>query len=98
MDIVFQHTIQIDRLVGKTQLQRLRMGRFADCTSYCGGQEKFKQNNLNKIPKKMKTLEDYYFYVESSKQAPDYEMTYEFLIDHIKKTYVMHKEIISWNP
>ena len=37
--------------------------------------------------KKKKTLEDYYFYVGSSKQASDYEVTEEFVINHIKKTF-----------
>ena len=33
-----------------------------------------------------KTVEDYYFYVGSSKQASDYEITAEFVVNHIKKT------------
>ena len=37
--------------------------------------------------KKKKTLEDYYFYVGSSKQASDYEITAEFVINYIKKTF-----------
>ena len=38
-------------------------------------------------PKKKKTIEDYYFYVGSSKQATDYEITAEFVVTHIKKTF-----------
>jgi len=34
-----------------------------------------------------KTIEDYYFYVGSTKQASDYETTAEFIINHIKKTF-----------
>jgi hypothetical protein len=38
-------------------------------------------------PKKKKTIEDYFFYVGSSKQASDFETTSEFLINHVKKTF-----------
>jgi hypothetical protein len=41
----------------------------------------------NKEVKKKKTIEDYFFYVGSSKQASDFETTSEFLINHIKKTF-----------
>ncbi len=34
-----------------------------------------------------KTIEDYYFYVGSTKQASDYKTTAEFIINHIKKTF-----------
>ena len=37
--------------------------------------------------KKKKTIEDYFFYVGSSKQASDFETTSEFLINHVKKTF-----------
>jgi hypothetical protein len=48
-----------------------------------------KPHVANKEPqaKKKKTIEDYYFYVGSSKQASDFETTSEFLINHIKKTF-----------
>jgi hypothetical protein len=36
--------------------------------------------------KTKKTVEDYVFYVGSSKQASDYEITAEFVVNHIKKT------------
>eukprot|EP00957_Ditylum_brightwellii_P091149 6939860-Ditylum_brightwellii.AAC.1 len=39
-----------------------------------------------KTPKK-KTLEDYIFYVGTSMQASDYEMTAQFLINYVKKTF-----------
>jgi hypothetical protein len=34
-----------------------------------------------------KTVEDYFFYVGSSKQASDYEITNKFVVNHIKKTF-----------
>ena len=40
-----------------------------------------------KEDKKKKTIEDYYFYVGSSKQASDFETTSEFLVNHVKKTF-----------
>ena len=39
------------------------------------------------INRKKKTIEDYFFYVGSSKQASDYEITAEFVINHIKMTF-----------
>ncbi len=44
---------------------------------------------INKEPqvKKKKTIEDYYFYVGSCKQASDFETTSEFLVNHVKKTF-----------
>jgi hypothetical protein len=41
----------------------------------------------NKTSKAKKTVEDYFFYVGSSKQASDYEITAEFVVNHIKKTF-----------
>jgi hypothetical protein len=40
-----------------------------------------------------KTIEDYSFYIGSSKQASDYEVTAEFVINHIKKTFDYGKDI-----
>ena len=37
--------------------------------------------------KQKKTIEDYFFYVGSSKQASDYETTAEFLINYIQRTF-----------
>ena len=34
---------------------------------------------------KKKTLEDHYFYVGLSKQASDFDITYEFLLNRIKE-------------
>ena len=52
-----------------------------------GGQGGRKQNNSTKPTKTKKTIEEYYFYVGSSKQASDYETTSEFVINYIKKTF-----------
>jgi hypothetical protein len=38
-----------------------------------------------------KTVEDYFFYVGSSKQASDYEITNEFVVNHIKKAMMSRK-------
>jgi hypothetical protein len=52
-----------------------------------GGRGDRKPKTTNKEVKKKKTMEDYYFYVGSSKQASDFETTSEFLINHVKKTF-----------
>ena len=39
------------------------------------------------ISKTKKTVEDYFFYVGSSKQASNYEITAEFVVNHIKKDF-----------
>jgi hypothetical protein len=44
-------------------------------------------NMSTKEAKKKKTIEDYFFYVGSSKQASDFEMTSEFLVNYVKKTF-----------
>jgi len=41
----------------------------------------------NKPVNRKKTIEEYYFYVGSSKQASDYETTSEYIINYIKKTF-----------
>lgn len=44
-------------------------------------------NNNNNRNTKKKSLVDHNFYVGSAKQASDYEVTANFIINHIKKTY-----------
>jgi hypothetical protein len=44
-------------------------------------------NTQTKEAKKKKTIEDYFFYVGSSKQASDFETTSEFLVNYVKKTF-----------
>jgi len=41
----------------------------------------------NKPVNRKKTIEEYYFYVGSSKQASDYETTSIYIINYIKKTF-----------
>jgi hypothetical protein len=53
-----------------------------------GGKGKPRNNrNASKEVKKNKTIDDYFFYVGSNKQASDFETTSEFLINHVKKTF-----------
>jgi hypothetical protein len=44
-------------------------------------------STLTKETKKKKSIEDYFFYVGSSKQASDFETTSEFLVNYVKKTF-----------
>ena len=44
-------------------------------------------------PNPKKSLEDYMFYLGSSKQASDYETTAEYLINHIQETYDYGEDI-----
>ena len=69
----------------------------------------FKQRKKNKSFKKgnnsnqgksqtktsRKTLQDYQYYLGSSKQAADYQQTTEFLINHIRKTYEYGNDIAT---
>jgi hypothetical protein len=48
-----------------------------------------------KPPAKEKTLEDYVFYVGSSKQASDYETTKDFVLNHIKQSLDHGKDIAN---
>ena len=50
-------------------------------------------NYVTKTPNRKKGIEDYYFYVGSTKQASDFESTYEFLLNYIKKTYTRGNDI-----
>jgi hypothetical protein len=50
-----------------------------------GGRGRGRTGTTTTKPKK--TVEDYYFYVGSSKQASDYEITADFVVNHIKKTF-----------
>jgi len=45
--------------------------------------------------KKKKTIEDYVYYVGSARQASDYEITTEFVINHIRKTYTDGEDIAT---
>jgi hypothetical protein len=50
-------------------------------------------NKDSKATNKKKTLEDYYFYVGSAKQASNYESAADFIINHIKKEYDRGRDI-----
>ena len=72
------------------------MGRFNNRTSprgrgggRTGGRFTSKKENV----KKKNKLEDHYFYVGSNKQASDFETTYEFLVNYIKRTYTRGNDI-----
>jgi hypothetical protein len=60
-------------------------GRFGNRESGRGGRGRGKGGPTQ--TKTKKTVEDYFFYVGSSKQASDYEITAEFVVNHIKKTF-----------
>jgi hypothetical protein len=47
----------------------------------------------NTPEKKKKTIDDYFFYVGSAKQASDYETSADFVINHIKKEYERGRDI-----
>ena len=77
-----QHSIKIDRPASR---KGAKMGRFNRNTRNGGGAKKG-------TVKKKKTLEDYFFYVGSSKQASDYEVTANFVIKRsiMERTSGMH--------
>jgi hypothetical protein len=52
-----------------------------------------RNNKDSKATRKKKTLEDYYFYVGSAKQASNYESAADFIINHIKKEYKRGQDI-----
>ena len=71
-----------------------------------GSRTSYNPTNTNK----RKTIEDYLFYVGSHTQASDFETTYEFVLDHIKRIYTPGNDILeslrsleapdthTWNP
>ena len=62
-------------------------GRSSNRRGGRGGRGNRKSPTTTKKIYKKKTIEDYYFYVGSNKQASDFEITSEFVINHIKKTF-----------
>ena len=62
-----------------------RQGR--DRSSNKRGNNKKKGNNGGGNHQKKKNITDYVYYVGSAKQASDYEITTEYIINYIKKTY-----------
>jgi hypothetical protein len=62
-------------------------GRFNAHRGGRGGRGGRKPQAQKQETKKKKSIEDYYFYVGSSKQASDFETISEFLINYVKKTF-----------
>jgi hypothetical protein len=62
-------------------------GRYGNRRGSRGGRGKGRGTSTVSKPVTKKTVEDYFFYVGSSKQASDYEITNEFVVNHIKKTF-----------
>ena len=58
-----------------------------------GGRGKGRSSTWNKPAHSKKSVEDYFFYVGSNKQATDYELTSEFVLNHIKKTFDQGNDI-----
>ena len=52
-----------------------------------GGQGTNNKTHQYKKITPRKSIEGHYFYVGSSKQASNYELTAQFVINHIKKTF-----------
>mgnify|MGYP000243763899 FL=1 len=61
-------------------------GRYGNRRGGRGGRGRGRTSSTKPVYTK-KTVEDYFFYVGSSKQASDYEVTNEFVVNHIKKTF-----------
>ena len=93
LSIAFQHTIEINRVVIVIKLNdssnKMSSGRFRGHRGAGRGRGGRKpQNNPGREAKKKKTIDDYFFYVGSSKQVSDFKTTSEFLINHVKKTLI----------
>ena len=61
----------------------------------CNGQQSNGKGDKKPKFQPKKDVTDYVYYLGSSKQASDYEITTEFLINHIKKTYEYGNDIGS---
>ena len=64
-----------------------------------GGKGRFNRNNNNNknthTTKKKLTVEDYVYYIGSAKQASDYTLTTDYLINHIKKDFEKGNDIAT---
>ena len=58
-----------------------------------GGRGRGGRSSAPKQVNRTKTITDYNYYVGSAQQASDYEITTEFIINHIKKTYDQGNDI-----
>ena len=70
-------------------------GRYGNRTRGRGGRGRGRASSTSssKPSATKKTVEDYFFYVGSSKQASDFEITAEFVLNHIKKTFERGKDV-----
>ena len=50
---------------------------------------------VSELSKRKKTIEDYVYCVGNARQASDYEITTEFVINHIRKTYTDGEDIAT---
>ena len=57
------------------------------------GNRYYNRPDVKSAGKKKKTLEDYYFYLGSAKQASNYATAADFIINHIKKEYDRGRDI-----
>ena len=51
------------------------------------------KGNTNNIKDKNKSWKDYECHIGSSKQAPDFEVTTKFIINHVQETFDSGKDI-----
>ena len=52
-----------------------------------------KLQKVNKGNKPKKEIKDYQFYIETNKQATEYEIAAKFIINYIKRTFKMGNDI-----
>jgi hypothetical protein len=64
---------------------RFGRGRFGGRFKGKGGHHNSKKGN--EVPKERKVLSDYIFNIGSSKQASEFELVSQFIINHIRKEY-----------
>jgi hypothetical protein len=70
------------------------MVRFQKGRGGQGGRGGREESNIDSITvKKKKTIEDYTFYIGSSKQAADYTTTMSYVVNHIKKEFIRGNDI-----
>ena len=60
-----------------------------------GNKKPYNNGQGNNYKPTKKTLSDYIYYLGSAKQAANYEVTTDYLLNHIKKTFVFGNDIAS---
>ena len=84
----FNTQIKVSEWLTKYNQDINMSGRFSGHRGGRGGRGGGRKPHIQtKEPKEKKSIEDYYFYVGSSKQASDFETTSEFIINYVKKTF-----------